>query len=96
MPSTPNAPRAPPLGSGSNEEGDHDSRSWFESNWMVIVPGFVGGLIFGVAIEHVLAIDRRDWFIRALNVGIAIRRETGGCYDVQLEVATVTFCVFLG
>ncbi|GMN60458.1 hypothetical protein TIFTF001_029543 [Ficus carica] len=70
----PNTPSAPPLGSGSDEEG-HDSRSWFESNWMVIVPGFVGGLIFGVAIEHVLAIDRRDWFIRALTVGIAIKNK---------------------
>ncbi|GMN62193.1 hypothetical protein TIFTF001_031277 [Ficus carica] len=65
-----NTPSAPPSASATDEDDEdgHDSRSWFGSNWIVIVPGFVGGLIFGVAIEQVLAVDRRGfWFIRAFN-----------------------------
>ncbi|GMN62195.1 hypothetical protein TIFTF001_031273 [Ficus carica] len=65
--------RAPPSASGSEEEDNQDSRSWFESNWMTILPGFVGGLMFGVAIEHLLAIDKRIWFIKFFDFGVVTK-----------------------
>ncbi|EXB79423.1 Receptor-like protein 12 [Morus notabilis] len=62
-----NTPKAlPPSDSGSDEDDDEDSKSWFKSNWITILPGFVGGLIFGVAIEHALLMDKREWFFKPL------------------------------
>ncbi|GMN66785.1 hypothetical protein TIFTF001_035847 [Ficus carica] len=65
--------RASPSASGSDEEDNQDSMSWFKSNWMTILPGFVGGLIFGVAIEQLLAIDERIWFIKFFNIGVVTK-----------------------
>ncbi|GMN62189.1 hypothetical protein TIFTF001_031271 [Ficus carica] len=73
LPSFSTPPRASPSASGSDEEDNQDSMSWFKSNWMTILPGFVGGLIFGVAIEHLLAIDERIWFIKFFNIGVVTK-----------------------
>ncbi|XP_024023406.1 receptor-like protein 9DC1 [Morus notabilis] len=63
-----NTPKAlPPSDSGSDEDDDEDSKSWFKSNWITILPGFVGGLIFGVAIEHALLMDKREWFFKVVD-----------------------------
>ncbi|EXB79426.1 Receptor-like protein 12 [Morus notabilis] len=63
-----NTPKAlPPSDSGSDEDDDEDSKSWFKSNWITILPGFVGGLIVGVAIEQFLAVDKSEWFLKVVD-----------------------------
>ncbi|EXB79428.1 hypothetical protein L484_011621 [Morus notabilis] len=68
-----NTPRAPSSVPEDFDEDGQDSGTWFEVYWVTIVPGFVGGLIFGVAMEQFLAVDKREWFLKALDFVAAIK-----------------------
>ena len=39
---------------------EQDSRSWFESNWMVVLFGYLGGLVVGAVIEHTVS-WKHEW-----------------------------------
>ncbi|PON80747.1 hypothetical protein PanWU01x14_003030 [Parasponia andersonii] len=64
-----NFDQSPILPSSTLEE--QDSGSVFDSNWMTILFGYLGGLVVGIAIEHIVA-TQHGWsgttfFLRKLG-----------------------------
>ncbi|MCI40024.1 receptor-like protein, partial [Trifolium medium] len=51
---------SPPFAS----DGDHDSESFFELYWYVILIGYVGGLVAGVALGSAFSPDVLGWLKR--------------------------------
>ncbi|PON97483.1 Leucine-rich repeat domain containing protein [Trema orientale] len=58
-------PKAPSSSPHEDDGQDSGSSLMFDQlNWITIVPGFVGGLVVGVVIEHAIAIQKHEWFVK--------------------------------